>query len=182
MIYIPGKLLYVHIPRTGGISVTSALAQAVLPRFGAIVATANGPGLLRRHARAVDLIHLLPEWAEIPKFAVDRPVAEIVESDYRLHQAEWQSHQASPLRSDPQWVSSVERHARMTLAEFRVARWEPWLSGRTPWEHWCCDHDGRDMGIIRIEFADLQTRWLEMTLAAGLDTPPPLPHLNHAHV
>lgn len=163
MLFIPGKILFIHIPRSGGNAITRTLATHLMYRAN-VTAIISDCGLIHRHMRYVDLQQIeLPGLDDVAKFAIDRPYSEIVESDYRLHRNSHQSYGVSQ-----SWIDSVELAKNESLNEFEQRRWIPWLNGKTPWQHWCCDINGGDVGVQRIPYSRLNELWPQIAKAAGV--------------
>ena len=81
MIYLPKRALFIHIPRTGGNSITSAIASSCAGKgIDIIIGTAslklNHWGKFQRHGRACILRTFIEEWDDIFKFAIYRPEEE----------------------------------------------------------------------------------------------------------
>jgi hypothetical protein len=152
MIYGPKRFLFIHIPRTAGNSITRALSEACLGQHDVLAATS--PDLGRgfrffRHVRARKLMNIIPDWEDIYKFAVDRPIEEMRESQQRLINRDLaRGRDRDPhvndgyknlLLSDPN-----ERHLNRLAA---------------PWDWWCLGDNGEDLGINRIPYAQLGELW-----------------------
>jgi hypothetical protein len=102
--YVPGRVLFIHVPRTGGTSISAALERAY-------------PGWVRdfsqewKHATAARLRASMPaeDWGPLYKFAVIRDPHECIESAWRYARQE----SAKPLghleRDHPLWVSALRR-------------------------------------------------------------------------
>ncbi|REK60236.1 MAG: hypothetical protein DWQ49_06410, partial [Bacteroidetes bacterium] len=81
MIYLPKRALFIHIPRTGGNSITNAIASSCAGKgIDVIINTASFRltywGKFQRHARACILKKFIEEWDDIFKFAIYRPEEE----------------------------------------------------------------------------------------------------------
>ena len=89
MIYLPGRAVFVHIPRTGGNSVKNAIASNCIG-YGIQTCVSTVPSVypkfdrVQGHQRAVVLKGYINEWNNIYRFAIHRPMQERVESMYRF--------------------------------------------------------------------------------------------------
>jgi hypothetical protein len=90
------KLVFIHIPKTAGTSVTCAL-RALLPED----VTTSHP-LLTKHAKAHELVTAFTElgwnWDEYQKVTVMRHPHEIIHSDYWYHRYLAAKHHTLPPR------------------------------------------------------------------------------------
>lgn len=185
MIYSPSKFVFIHIPRTAGLSITQALASRVL-ELGDVTINISGigdqPSGWWRHTRACELAETIPQWDSLYKFAVMRNPFEIVESFWRLVQRDrvlLQRPQPEFPKSAREYWAFVEQTSRMTFEE-----WVPWhfryLEGSGGfWRHWCCGRDGADLGVMPVRFDRLREEWPQICQRLGvrrLD----LPHVNTA--
>lgn len=151
MIYVPGYLLFIHVPRAAGMSITETLAEHFEGTPGVIVGITNKMPY-KRHARAADLRPLIKDWNLIHKFAIDRPRDQIVYSDYRLHQRDFALLQGEPC--DAEYWKSLEQASTETLAEFSERRWSNWINDEEP-----IDYFANAGGVVRYRFADLAASW-----------------------
>ena len=70
MIYSPSKFVFIHIPRTGGMAITQALASR-LPEIADMTINVSGLGDQRwwRHSRACELARDIPHWEKLYRFS-----------------------------------------------------------------------------------------------------------------
>lgn len=175
MLYVPGKLLFIHIPRTAGNAITRTLGTELLKTESPVIvleaSVAAAKRLkIHRHSTAAELRPLIHDFDRILKVAVNRPTSEIIESDYRLHRAFAES---ANLPHD--WDASVRMARDETLDEFKARRWDKWLCGRTAWQHWCHDEENKPMGVISLDFDTLSSHgWPLICQHLNIDIP--LPH------
>lgn len=181
------RFAFVHIPRCAGVAITVALRPH-----------------LSEHC-VIDLVHRhrwgwqirdqvgVATWRSLYRFAVIRPPAEIIESDWRLTQ---QGIKAWFPGGKPPDVSRAPLDARWYDRLARVAQYrdfdrfvrEEYLGEYSGvgvggfWRTWCGDRDpreGQDLGIETIRFAELPSRWPELCDRLGVPRCD-LPRLNHA--
>lgn len=160
-------------------SITVTLARQLSASASLLLGTANRPAPWIRHARAIHLKPHIPEWDEIVKFAVLRPLDDIVASDYRLHQRDATRDVAEQSYFDLAWREQVQELRGKTLAEFRELRWDAWLKGHDPWRFWCCGEAGEELGVVDVNFSRLPQEWEHICKLIGLPHCPLL-HLNAA--
>jgi hypothetical protein len=159
MLYVPGYLLFIHVPRTAGMSITETLAEYFAGTPGMVVGI-NNHRPYERHARAGDLKPFIKDWDRIQKFAFERPRDEIIFSDYQLHQRDFALLQNEPC--DPEYWESLELASMETLDEFARRRWSTWIGNKEP-----IDYFSNAGGVVRYRFADLDTAWARITKKIG---------------
>lgn len=134
MIYIKDRLLFVHIPRTAGNSITRTLAAQAIESQDIVCVTDATPREhgLHRHSTFAEIAETIPEVAseQVFRFAIDRDEQEIFESFYRLHLS------CSDDYGGERWQASVRAARQETLNEFIDRLWVPWLAGKSVWSHW----------------------------------------------
>lgn len=158
MLYVPGKLLFIHIPRTGGNAITRCLVERIAWTHDFQAWTSGS----LRHMRMVDARRWVPDFDDITRVAIDRPLLEIVKSDYRLHQRAEGS-------GDCEWSDSVRTAKNESLSQFKRRRWDHWLGGVTPWQYWCHNSRGRDLSTHYYQFKDILAAWWMMLDALELE-------------
>lgn len=175
MLYdLRGGVCFVHIPRTGGVSVTAALAGALEE---AAVDT-----LMLRHVPARRMRVWLGEaWDRMFRFAVMRDPWSIVESDWRLTLGSL-GDLARP-HIAPQWRARLERARRDGgFARFVREEYLGAYSGVAPggfWRTWCCGPAGEELGVEPVRFERLAGEWPRLAARIGLPGLE-LPRLNAA--
>lgn len=175
MIHILGKILFVHIPRTAGMSIERGLSAA----FPA----AHLDQTTRMHATARELRDLVgeEEWERCYRFAVLRDPLEIIESDWRHSQACARRFAGDPLAWDPDWRARLDRMAAHTFDSFVRDEWlgehSPLLPGGF-WRTWCLGLWRESLGVDLWRFDALQRRWSWLGERFGFSAP--LPRVNAA--
>jgi hypothetical protein len=174
MIYAPGQFAYLHIPRTGGTSMSYALTTA-FRNANILINRAHWPHALRKHTTARELAEVMPDWPSLYKFAVMRSPWEIVASTWRLH---WRDIRAGKSAfNDAAYLARLERVKAQTFAQFVQEEYGPWLHpGGGFWRHFCLSLAGEDLGVECYRYEDLTPRWLE--LCGKLGCVMELPRLN----
>lgn len=155
MIYVPGKFLFIHIPRTAGTSLSITLMRHLWKNVR-VDTTPNW-----KHATAANLKLVIPDFHDIVKFAVHRDTDEIIESDYRLHHHCVTANDAVV----DAMKDSVEASQFETLEQFRYRRWLPWIGSQSAWEHWIGNET-----VVRFEFDQLNSQWGEIMELCGLSS------------
>jgi hypothetical protein len=164
------RFLFIHIPRTGGISVTTALSQAC---HGAIVDTAAG-----RHAFGFSIKQQIGNaaWRRLFRFTLIRSPWEIVASCYRLAQRDAQCMTDDGwLDVTPDWTQSWVDCVRRFRADpsFEGYVHREVLSGRLGvaiggfWRAWCCALNGSDLGVVPYYNERLNESWPEIADRCG---------------
>jgi hypothetical protein len=172
------NFLFVHIPRTGGISISDALLDA----FPDSIADVDE----NRHryamgCRGVDRLGKI--WDRLYKFTVIRNPWEIIESDFHLMSRDVRAlHVHTKMKSNDRWYRKLKRVAKYkSFSEFVVREYLGrnivWEGGF--WRTWCCDADGGDLGITVLRYEDLAEEWLEVQKKLGFRQP--LDQMNSAN-
>ena len=176
------KCVHVHIPKTGGTSITAALRSAwarkplservaIRLRLGG-----KGPAAVRRfhkHAKARDMHAVVGEraWHDHFSFAVVRNPWDLMVSSYHW----W-------LESADRW-KNLRTHARAVAALGSFPRFMDSPYGRERMgEHigsfrdWICDTEGRVLVDTVGRFERMEQDWRGITARLGIQVD--LPHLN----
>lgn len=160
---------FIHIPRTGGISITTALAHACGGH-------ACIDAFSRRHAVAGGIAYELPCWSQLYRFAVIRSPWDVIASDWRLVHHSLKTYHREAIQW-PGWSQRLERVRPMSFDEFVRVEWlGEWPLDGGLWRTWCTGN-GRDLGVQPILFSELRDRWRELCRRIGVMTLP-LPREN----
>lgn len=173
MIYLPKRALFIHIPRTGGNSITNAIASACAGNNFDIFIGTGDPSIphwwyFARHARACTLKKYITEWDDIFKFAIYRPEEERLNSiksliakdvalgvdKFPLCSDEWKEVLSS---EDKEWYWELQR--KQDLAWFTKG------------------YDGEDLGVEIFDYYKLNKQWSEICDKCQIPKSN-LPHLN----
>ena len=163
MLYVPARFLFLHIPRSAGMSISTTLLTALI-REQPLTSLLYTSGLTlpwHQHATADELQHLVRDFDTIYKFAVERPTCDIIASDYRLHQ---QGAIELAAGEEPLFIESIAAARNETLEQFKRRRWNPWLRGQDAWSRWT----GGRLDIHRLRFDHLDEDWIKTLDAIGI--------------
>jgi len=162
------NFVFIHIPRTAGMSISRAIFNALPNSYINLVEW--------RHRYGMEIQHMEELHAQFPtmyKFTVIRNPWEIVESDYSLTIQEIQEPSfVRRMTCQDGWARRLERTRHYSgFTEF-VAR--EYLGGLNPvleggfYETWCCKMNGTDLGIDYIRFKNLEERWPHICQQIGI--------------
>ena len=162
MIYLPGRAVFIHIPRTGGCSIKSAIASSCFSiGFPAIVSTISPVyeqfDRVQIHARAIDLKGYIREWNDIYRFAVHRPMKERMDSTIKF----MEKLRDLGVCSD-EWPISLPEELKHTFCRGDYKEWieENWSDHTTQW--FTQSNYGENIGVELYKFEDLPNRWHEI--------------------
>lgn len=156
MIYAPGRFCFIHIPRCAGMAITEALARGSFGEFDVIAVTTPLINGLSRHATAVDTAHLIPDWDDIYRFAIWRPLTHIVGSERRLIRRDFND----GIHRNPATAAGYRSllESRETVNQ-SLERWKRDVGD--PWTSWTTD-EGRSLGVDKVPMSELADRWPEI--------------------
>lgn len=157
MIYAPSRFLFIHQPRTSGVSFTQSVASDVNNFRDGYICLSHYPSVLRRHARACELVQVLPTWDGIFKFSIVRNPWEVVESTYAFFRRASTAKEAS--YALPQALMETQRAAVMDFASFTVQHFSYLQAGQGHWHHWCAMPDGRQLGVTPVLYEEVSGNW-----------------------
>lgn len=165
MIYYEHRSLFIHIPRTSGVSVARAvLTQKDPEATGVNVVLGHGLGPYWRHAAAHVLREAVPEWdsPDLRKFTIVRNPWRICESTYRQFRRK-QEQIADGLCTwfDPEIKERVARHAESSFEEFVLSHFDYLRQGF--FAHWALEWGTfEELGVRPFRFEELGRDWPEV--------------------
>ena len=175
MIYLPKRAVFIHIPRTGGNSITNAIASSGTGNgIDVLLGTSNDiPKYHRvsRHVPAFTLRKFIDEWDAIYKFAVDRPLEQRIESIIRLIERDKILKVNLHPTCGDRWKKILEME---NYQDFLRKNWE---KHTTEW--FTRGENGEDLGIEIYNYNELPDRWYEICDKCQIPRCE-LPHLNKA--
>lgn len=170
MFYYLKRAVFVHIPKTGGNSITAAFASAADFETGATVCS-YGAGDVYKHMPAHQIRKALgvDAWRACFRFAIQRPIDERRDSFRRMIQRD----QRAGVATIPHLCDQYRAVLRMTPEQI-----ESYLDRMVmPTKHYTHGRDGEPLGVHVYRYAELAERWPELCDRIGIDRVP-LPRLN----
>jgi len=165
MIYLPKRGVFLHVPRTGGNSVTAAIASVTAGRgIDCFISTGGGlPPFLNRHQRVSLVKQRIKEWDSVYKFAVKRDSEERMKSYMRLRDRDRRLKVYEQPTCTPKWAEFLLEPNPEDKVINEINYWDK------------LDYAAHDIDLI--PFEDLNDRWPE--ICDSLQIPRcELPHLN----
>jgi len=165
VIYVPGKLLFIHIPRTGGTSVKNAI-QAFFP-------DATRDDSHRKHWTARDHASCMTiaEWERCERFTVLRNPHDLIASDWRYCRDSARRATMGDLGFHPVWCAKLRRTVNADFPRFVR---DEWLGQYSPLylggfrRTWCSGLSGEDYGVRVLRFEHLADDWLDLCNRLGI--------------
>jgi hypothetical protein len=164
------RFVFIHVPKTAGLSITQALAgagQKFQQRPGLVAAAAEKDGIqFADHIRARDVAAYLgaDAWRAAYSFGfVRNPWDRMVSGFHYILQ--------NPAHGRYGEVS------KMTFDQYLRARDRGELPFRPMWE-WLSDGDGNQIVSEVFRYEDLREEYPHIVRSCGIEDPPPLPVLN----
>ena len=154
------KYLFIHIPRTSGISLSRMVMQQVDFQYGMGPDVILGQCLwwpLWRHSRAALLAEHFPEWDTLHKFAIMRNPWRLIESMYRKLKDTADKHPHDP---------ALSRVLDQSFELFLYDHYSYMQGGF--WKHWCLSDDGEDLGVECLRYEDAGQTWSRIQEITGL--------------
>jgi|TARA_R110000744_G_scaffold221980_1_gene340950 hypothetical protein len=156
MIYLPHRAVFIHIPRTAGNSVTSAIASACAGKGVDIILGSNAGiknwGSFHRHMTANKLKEIIDEWDDIYKFAVHRPMEDRVQSAARLIERD--------VRNKVHEKPSCPEPWRRVLKGEDKEYWKSFMQQTTEW--YTQGGSSEDLGVELFNFSEINNKWHEI--------------------
>jgi hypothetical protein len=176
MIYLPQRALFIHIPRTGGNSITNAIASTCAGNgIDVLIGTASAKihkwHRFHRHAHADMLKKFIDEWDDIFKFAIYRPEEDRLDSLQRLIQRDLNLKIFNDPTCPKGWKNFLlsDEDRQMHIDSFK----------KRDWDFYTKDSENNDIGVHRYDFDKLNELWPEICDNCKIPRCP-LPHLNSA--
>lgn len=162
MLYMPSRALFIHIPRTAGNSIKRALSMTCLDTgvpflcstMTLVHSFVNETVNLQMHNTATDLKKMIPDWDDIYKFAVDRPIEQRLESSLKLIESIKDRMQSDYLKKNPKLYEFLN-----DIPDHRKWIWENW-GGHTT--EWFTKDNGIDLGVEIIPYKELNSVWRDI--------------------
>ncbi len=173
MVYRRNEFCFIHIPRTGGISLTTAFASnlQLIEARGVLISTGHFPYVLRRHARAHELSTYLADWDQIARFAVIRNPWRAIESNYRRMRS-FAPGLKQVVAADRDWyetfVSAVRAANSLPFADWVPHFYAFMVEGTGHWWHYCLADDGADLGVKAFRYEELSEHWPQLAEQMGI--------------
>lgn len=175
MIYLPHRAVFIHVPRTGGNSITNAIASSCAGNnIDIVVSTVQdwrNLYIINRHIPAQCLSKRIDEWDDIFKFAVYRPEQERLASLKKLIERDKANNTYLSDVCGPQWKKVLT---------------DPVIEANTisVWKEQTIDFftkgdNGEDLGVEIYNFNELHEKWPEICDKCKIPRCN-LPHLNSA--
>lgn len=180
MIYYENRSLFIHIPRTSGLSVAKAVLTQEDPELSVNVVLGRGPEPFRRHSQAHVLQTALPDWNSpwLKKFTVIRNPWRICESTYRQFRLVQRRLEEGEMGwMDPELQKAVTEEAKQSFETFVFSHFEYLRKGF--FAHWALEWDTyRDLGVEAVRFEELDQRWPRICKWLQLPETTPRPWVN----
>jgi len=176
MIYLPKRAVFIHIPRTAGNSITSAIASACAGNnYDIFIGTAAHSiehwSHVARHSTASRLKKFITEWDDIFKFAIYRPEEDRLDSVQRLMQRDLDL----KIFNDP---TCPEGWKNFLLSDEDRQRHIDGFKKRD-WDFYTKDSENNNIGVHRYDLDKINELWPEICDNCKIPRCS-LPHLNSA--
>lgn len=187
MMYCQDAFAFVHLPRTGGNSITGAVASAA-DQFPMLhLNLGRKPWHFRRHATARQMREMIPDWNGIYRFGVMRNSYDLIDSSWRMMSV-WRE-DLERLRTQGT-ISEAQTDQLGTLESQEVGRsFEQFVHRHYVYlhepqgfyRHWFCDEAGDCLLSEVHSFSKLREDWPRIwsnLQALHNSFRPELPHCN----
>lgn len=171
MLYVPGRFLFIHIPRSAGNSITRALAAELVAHSDVMVALHHGPACVWRHINCeqfrsnMQLSHAALQ--KIHVVAVQRDPEEIIRSDYELYRSI--NREIPNEYVDYAYYQKLKAARRGDFPQFREW-WLHMLGGKTIVDWWVPER----FNPILIDYDNIDEEWPAICDLAGCRIVPKL--------
>ena len=178
MIYFERRALFIHIPRTSGMSISKAVLDSNHPDLNVVLGVDFGP--FCRHSHAHFLKDTIQDFDQIQKFCVMRSPWRIVESTYRLaiklgNELTQGHHEWMRPAAKQVWLTSLEQ----TFEEFVLKNFKYLRKGF--YAHWCMEWETfRNLDVKTFAFESIHDHWPQICEILQVPNHTTLPHENSA--
>jgi len=160
MLYLENEFLFLHIPRTSGISLCNTFIRNYPEEIHQLnLCMGRLTHELWRHSRAYLLQDLIDEWGTLRKFTIVRNPWRLIESNwnYFLHVLANQKHTFCYLRER----GAVEEIQRITAQDFNYFVQTHYKFLIKGFYHFWCLHPGTDadLGVQAFKYEELDEQW-----------------------
>lgn len=168
---LDNNFIFVHIPRTGGMAITESLLTYFPKSY---VDVMNDRHKYGRDCKNLDYVKEV--WGDIYKFAFVRNPWDAIESDYRLCMRDVEIlHEYSKMELYYPWYSRLKKISKYKSFNEYVAReflGKNMIQEGGYWKTWCCDLDGKDLGMKIFKFENLESSWKIICEEIGMNDNP----------
>jgi hypothetical protein len=158
MIYLPKRAVFIHIPRTGGNSITNAIASSCVgKKIDIVLGTCHWSIKdfyhVSLHVPAKHLKKHIKEWDSIFKFAIHRPLEDRIESVIKLITQEKKRKNRSK-NTNEIWQKLVDSD------NYEETIRQQWKSHTTEW--FTLGEKNEDLGVRIYNYNELHRSWPEI--------------------
>lgn len=158
MIYLPKRAVFIHIPRTGGNSITSAIASSCVgKKIDIVLGTCHWSIKdfyhVSLHVPAKHLKKHIKEWDSLFKFAIHRPLEDRINSAIKLIE------NAKKMNYDSKFVNNKWQQIVDSNNYADIIR-NDWKEHTTEW--FTLGYNSEDLGVNVYNFNQLNEKWPEI--------------------